>query len=151
MGRPLYETEQHLTAERRLMSLVEDRCRVTIQKLPISYRLDAALFRHGALVALAEFKCRTCTREQYDDYILSVGKMLAARQLSDMLSVPVMLIVQWTDAVGWIDIGRASSRNCTWGGRTDRRDNQDSELLIHLPIARFGLLSGERRSDDHAA
>lgn len=151
MARPLYETRQHLTAERGLVALVEQRCRVTSQKLPLSYRVDSALFRRGVLVALAEFKCRTCTREQYEDYIVSAGKVLMARQLSEMLSVPVMLIVQWTNAVGWIDIGKTSSRQCTWGGRTDRKDSQDSELLIHLPIIEFGLLSGERRSDDHAA
>ena len=57
--RVLYETVDNLRSEKNVIGYVSGRWNVASFKLPMSYKLDYAMYRNEKLVGFAEVKCRT--------------------------------------------------------------------------------------------
>jgi hypothetical protein len=138
MTRPLYETQGNLDAERAIVLDVERRWKCKAHKLPIQYKIDYALTREKKIVAAAEIKVRTTPHDKYPTYMLSLSKIQAAVDLSKTLSVPVMLIVKWSDVIGVVDLSKAG-KLFEIGGRKDRDDWQDCEPVGLIPVKDFML------------
>ena len=137
MSRPLYESASDRANEQAVADVLLERWRCSAVKLPISYELDYALTRNGTVMAWAEVKCRRVAREHYPTYMVSLRKVLAGLAMAERTNLPFLLLVQWTDALGWVT---PAARNIQLGGRHDRGDSADVEPVIHVPIAEFKLL-----------
>jgi hypothetical protein len=137
MRRPLYESQEDLANEKATIDRLAAHWRCVAVKLPIRYELDYGLCRNGDLMAWAEVKCRKVPREKYPTYMVSLGKVLAGLELAERTNLPFLLIVQWTDALGWI---QPSARAVQMGGRRDRADCADVEPVVHIPIKDFKLI-----------
>ena len=79
------------------------------------------------------------TKDQYDTYMISVGKVMSAHSLTKATSLPCLLVVRWSDAIGWIDLEMTAQKYVGWGGRVDRKDAQDMEPVLHYDIEAFKL------------
>lgn len=135
--RPLYETKEDLTRERkaaRHLGSVTDSFPV---KLPIDAHADYIMVRAGEAKAVVEIKCRNNSRLAYDTYMISQHKYEGLLSWEGYGLKP-LLLVSWTDAVGYVSLPCAHTTAI--GGRRDRGDAQDIEPVVHIEISQFKLL-----------
>ena len=135
--RPLYESSQDIVSESKVLILIEKAWRCRGVKLPLKAQLDYLLLRHDRGVAWAEIKVRTNPRGRYPTYMISLSKVMAARELAGASNLPSVLIVQWTDSLGYIRMDTLENFHIAIGGRTDRNDTQDIEPVVLIPIDDF--------------
>jgi hypothetical protein len=135
--RPMYETEADRGKEG---SFIGDLCaawQCEARKLPIHYKLDFAMMRDGIIKAFLETKVRTYERDYFDTYMISMAKVLAAREYSAFAGVPSLLAVRWSDGDGFIALNGMKDFEIGFGGRGDRGDPQDMEPIVFIPIENF--------------
>ena len=135
--RPLYETVDDRVREG---SFVDELCGVwkcEARKLPIHYKLDFALLQGGVIRAFLETKIRNYTKDHFGAYMISMAKVLAAREYSVFARVPSLLAVRWTDGSGVIALNSMKDYELGFGGRGDRGDAQDMEPVVYIPIESF--------------
>lgn len=143
--RPRYESAADRSAENRIFRILREREGVEFRKLPMQYRLDAAVFRDGNLRGFAEIKRRTHCRGTYSTYLISLSKVIAARGLSQATGLKCLLFVDWTDELGCISFD--APYELGWGGRTDRNDGQDVEPVAFYPIEAFRTVRRHNEGD----
>ena len=100
---------------------------------------DFVMLKDGEVKALVEIKCRSNKMGQYADYMIShdkVGKIQAAAQV---MGCKPLLIVQFSDYLGWVDLSKTVGR-VSFGGRKDREDSADMEPCLFIPINQFSLI-----------
>ena len=133
--RPTYENEKSLQTEVQFAKAIEAFTRSELVKLPKSYGLDYCGVRNKTVVSFIEMKCRTNTVEAFEDYMISLSKILKAKDLHELTGLPCILFVRWRDAFGWADMRETFTLSV--GGRKDRNDWQDTEPVCLIPIDRF--------------
>tara|TARA_Y100000310_G_C20172212_1_gene574200 strand:- start:140 stop:574 length:435 start_codon:yes stop_codon:yes gene_type:complete len=138
--RPLYETEADLEEERFFTDTLCSLWDCDARKLPLRYKMDYALQRGGIIRAFLEVKVRNYTKDYFETYMLSMEKVLAARQFSEFAGVPSILAVKWKDASGFIVLNTLEDFELGFGGRVDRDDSQDMEPVIFIPIKNFKVI-----------
>ena len=137
--RPTYETSEDLLNEK---DVIEKFCgnwiNLSFAKLPKQYHLDYCLMMGDSVTGFCEVKVRKNNHNRYSTYILSVAKVSAAKNLQDACGLSSVLIVKWTDKIGY------ASFKYDWpvfvGGRKDRGDWQDVEPVAHIPLSDFKYL-----------
>ena len=100
---------------------------------------DYVMMKDGEVKALVEIKCRSNKLGKYPDYMIShekVGKIQAAAQV---MGCKPLLIVQFTDHLGWVDLSKTGGK-VSFGGRKDRNDDADMEPCLFIPISQFSLI-----------
>ncbi len=135
--RPRYERPRDLVNERKVAERMAQRG-IELRKLPISYRLDFAMFRDGKLRGFAEVKTRNNRHDTYPTLMISLGKVMAARQLAEVSETRSVLLVQHLDGLYWCNF--ASPFEVAMGGRWDRGDDDDVEPVAHFPIEAFKIV-----------
>ena len=142
--RPIYENANDLRSEKNLISHVSDCWNVVSYKMPMSYKIDYAMYRIDTgtsnsssenLVGFAEVKCRTHKFGTFPTYIISLAKVMEARRLARETDTRSILIVSWTDKIGYLDF--FSHHQIRHGGRADRNDWQDQEPVCHFDLKHF--------------
>jgi len=142
--RPIYENANDLRSEKNLISHVSDCWNVVSYKMPMSYKIDYAMYRIDTgtsnsssenLVGFAEVKCRTHKFGTFPTYIISLAKVMEARRLARETDTKSLLIVSWTDKIGFLDF--FSHHQIRHGGRADRNDWQDQEPVCHFDLKHF--------------
>lgn len=111
------------------------------RKLPIRYALDYGLFQ-DKLIGFAEVKCRTVGFEaihRMGGYMLSLGKWMSARTLYEMTGAPFFLAVSTPDGTFAARFDEFPVFTVSLGGRTDRRDWQDMEPVVMIPVWHFKI------------
>ena len=139
MTRVKYETLENLTEEKNILGYISQKWDVSCSKMPISYKLDYAMYRNDELVGFAEVKSRTHAFRTFDTYIISLSKVMTARRLASVTTTKSLLIVNWNNVIGWIDF--FSDFSVRQGGRSDRNDWQDQEPMCHFDINDFKIIS----------
>lgn len=135
---PTYETQTDLDNESRVMQAIAEKYGLQLLKCPERYRMDAVFLRDGAIHCLVEFKRRRIASTDYPTFIMSLSKAMAASEIRDQTGIPVFLVVEWTDMIGRIDV-RAYTK-VTVGGRKDRNDPNDYDLVAHYYTRDFERL-----------
>ena len=138
--RLIYEKPEDIVAERTALDNACEVWKCTAEKLPIRYELDYLLLREGRGVAWLEIKSRTNPRTEYPTYMIALTKIMAARRLSEASQRPSFLLVQWTDACGYIRNDSLLDFKIAFDGRTDRGDPDDLEPVALIPIGDFARL-----------
>jgi hypothetical protein len=138
--RLIYERPEDIAAERTALDKACEVWKCTAEKLPMKYELDYLLLREGRGVAWLEIKSRTNARPAYPTYMISLSKVMAARRLSEASQLPSFLLVQWSDACGYVRLDSLLDFRTAVGGRTDRGDEQDIEPVALIPVGEFARL-----------
>ena len=133
--RTLYETVDDLRSEKNVIGYVSQCWNVVSFKLPMSYKIDYVMYRNGSPLGFAEVKVRTHTFGTFPTYIISLAKVMEARRLGRETNTTPILIVSWTDKVGYLDF--FSHHQIKQGGRSDRNDWQDQEPMCHFDLKHF--------------
>ena len=136
MARKQYETEEDLEIERAILQEVCNQWKCEGQKLPISYHLDYALLRDDKIVALIEIKNRNIPSDQYETAIIPVTKRVSGNKLGNELGVPAMLVLRYQDDIKFVGFSEEPDYSAI-GGREDRGDWQDKEIVCHYARERF--------------
>lgn len=140
--RPIYESAND---RRRQDDAIRALASATASQAVATPRLagwDYEMHRNGKCIALVEVKCRTCRSDTYPTYMLALHKAHGLRQASSDRKVRGVLLVAWTDRIGWLRIDGMDVRSwiVTIGGRTDRSDPADVEMVVEFPIHQFSTL-----------
>lgn len=133
--RPMYENDLNLISEKQVINHVSKSWNVVSYKLPISYKLDYAMYREEELLGFAEVKCRTHKFGTFPTYMISLAKVLKSRDLWLCTRRPTILIVSWIGKVAYLDF--SSPHKIKQGGRSDRNDWQDQEPMCHYDLKEF--------------
>lgn len=134
--RPYYENQRDLSNEHLVATILKEKG-IDLVKMPISYRLDFAMLRKGKVRGFAEVKTRNNRHDKYPTLMISLGKVMAARQLSEATGTRSILLVKFLDGLYWCDF--ASPFNLEIGGRKDRQDAADIEPVAHFPTEAFQM------------
>lgn len=134
--RPMYESKADLEREEAVVQELSQHWMCDYHKLPISYQLDYALLRDGKICAICEIKVRNVVLNHYDTLIISAAKRLAGLQYSKMMGIPALLVVKYEDGIRFINFSEEPD-SIGVGGRTDRGDMQDTEIVLHYATSRL--------------
>ncbi len=138
MNRPIYETEDDRAAQRRVVEVLQICWRCRVEETPPLYCVDYRAKR-GEGTALIEIKVRDNEMRRYATYMISLRKIETAIDLATELRHTFLLVVKWTDAIGWV-IPRRGEFEIDVGGRRDRGDALDIERVALIPIDYFKVL-----------
>lgn len=137
--RQLYETDKNRESEKQIVDLICELWDITVVKLPISYGLDYAMLdnrKNSKVRGFLEVKKRSPTKSHFSLYMISLGKVMKARELTQVSGLPSLLVVQWEDASGWINFADPLE-GVGFGGRNDRSDWQDQEPVAFMKTHNF--------------
>jgi len=140
--RTRYETQDDLDRERLVMTAVGKAWGVEFTKLPDRYRMDYVLTVGNIGVGFAEIKCRTHTSTSYDTWFISSEKLLTA-QSWEALGLPCTAIVQFADGIFTVPL--KDPDYYAPGGRSDRADGDDQEVMAHFKSARLTRFRGDSK------
>tara|TARA_R100000654_G_scaffold64088_1_gene91552 strand:- start:4072 stop:4527 length:456 start_codon:yes stop_codon:yes gene_type:complete len=143
--RPKYETKKDLEYEGSAINHVSKIWNVNFSKLPLSYKLDYAMYRNNNLMGFCEVKRRKYRRADFETYIISLDKVIQANNLAKITNTKSILLVSWLDGLGWINLKESFS--CKRGGRNDRNDWQDIEPVCHFRISKFKTVNMSDKYD----
>jgi len=141
--RSKFETSKDRWLEEIVALALSDAWTVEMKKLPMHQRMDFAMVRpDNSIGALCEIKVRNFTWGDYPDVMLSASKVKYAKEMMAAFSLKTIFVVM--DKTG--DIRYLPMDNMeyplAYGGRTATpRDDQDSELVLHVPNDDFVQLT----------
>ncbi len=150
--RPLYETkddrEKQKAAIDELVSfLKKDGGDIRANEAPRLYPYDYEILKDGKPLALVEVKCRNARMDAYVNYMVSASKIRTLREQAHIREVSPWLLVDWSDCIGYADADKAASRGITaYGGRYDRDDPMDREVMTHIPFSVFTIFKKKATS-----
>jgi len=134
---PTYETDTDRVNEQAVRSLLEKKHGLLLHKIKPIYGLDFAGFKDGKLTHFIEVKCRTFEKEKYETTVINAHKVLAAGRLIRTFERKAILVVRWTDFTGWCPFEEVGLWDMGMGGRNDRNDPNDRDLMVYIPNVRF--------------
>lgn len=138
MSRPRYETQADLDNEQMVVEAMDLRG-YKLEKLPLQYRMDFAIFKQGKCLGFAEVKTRRVNVNAYPSVMISLSKVLAAQWITNVTGLPSYLIIQYQDAITRLDLG--GEFEIRMGGRADRGDPQDRDICAFFPTESLMLIS----------
>tara|TARA_R100000742_G_C4278876_1_gene102336 strand:- start:1936 stop:2361 length:426 start_codon:yes stop_codon:yes gene_type:complete len=138
MARKLYETEEHLKAEKYVAEYISRKWSVEMVKLPISQKIDYAMMRRDKVTALLEIKCRKFVWGEWPDIMLSLSKIKYAQEIYNLFEIKTFFAVcDVRKTIKYTPLYDLKY-NVGFGGRkSDPRDNQDSELIMDISVYDF--------------
>lgn len=134
--RPTYERQKDRDNEAALFLRLGKAWNCLVQKREMFSRLDCWAYRNGELKAAIEIKCRTNRMHQYPTYMISKAKYDYAVEEGARIRIPVLLVVQWSDALGYVDLTKVEVVESV-GGRVDRGDSKDVESVVLIDTKLF--------------
>ena len=136
--RPKYETQKDLDNEQRVVEMLALHG-YRVEKLPMQYRLDFAIFKGDECVAFGEMKRRYVESWKYPTVMISLSKVLAGRWLTQVTNKPSYLILLYNDKLMRLDL--SCDFDLRMGGRSDRGDAQDRDICAYFPVESLSEIS----------
>tara|TARA_R100000664_G_C2687470_1_gene92945 strand:- start:82 stop:483 length:402 start_codon:yes stop_codon:yes gene_type:complete len=121
--------------EERVVAVLSPVWNLSFFKTHNKATFDYAMMRDDEIYGLAEIKCRTTPSNAYPTYMISTRKLHDCTMLANFISVPFILIVSFSDQIMYWDGSGYITHGI--GGRRDRNDNRDMEIVTHIPIENF--------------
>lgn len=143
---PIYETDEDVARQERMIKSFCKHYSYEYAPFPPKHKVDYGILKpqrvnghwYKVLVGMVEVKTRSFSYKKYPTLMVNVGKVLYARQWVDN-GIKVVLLVGWTDAVGHISL--TSDSFAALGGRKDRGDPNDEDVMMHFPIEDFTMIA----------
>ena len=150
--RPIYESDEDLSEEKKIVTDVCTAWGCEAHKLPISYHLDFLLqTEKGTPLIFLEIKRRNFFWNQYPDVIISLSKLITATNVKASTGLLTNFVVKSDDALMWFRLNEAQGRD-DWirvGGRTlNTRDSADIEPVVHIPVSQFKQVKWENEIEN---
>jgi len=145
MSRQMYENEATKARERSLAEIVESKWNCELNKVSIKYRVDCLAMRDNTPVSWIELRCRENTKDQYPTLMISLAKVQGAKSLAQDTGLPVLLVVEWTDCVAFVDLANVGF-TLGFGGRNQMRDWQDREPVCYIDTKEFTSLTTKEKA-----
>lgn len=142
MIRPMYENNATLEAERKAIMRYAKAWNYDVRKLPIRYNVDYAMLNQSSITAWAEIKCRNVDVNQYPTLMISAEKIWSGLRMSAISNIPFILIIEWLDVLGALEVKKEHTLDVRIAGRKDRDDWQDMEPMIFFPTNIFDFSKG---------
>ena len=134
--RPIYEKDIDRQHQRLVIKKVCDDYGYTCYETKELCTVDYILYKDGVPKALAEIKWRNNTSYKYPTFYISKAKRDEALAKAEEQKLHLWCFVHFTDGIFWFDFGKEPDFY-QYGGRTDRSDIKDMEILCHYKIARL--------------
>jgi hypothetical protein len=135
--RPIYEKDQDRTNELAVAQLYATNGVVAVQTKKLA-DFDVAFLRDDRVVCVAEIKCRNNPMSAYSTYLISADKIGRLNAFARNHKVVALVIVSWScGAVGHVTM--PTQYHLAVGGRIDRNDPMDVEIVAHIPISSFTI------------
>ena len=136
MTRPRYESEKDRETEREVANYLLKYHDLRCHKLPVSYRVDWAVFNKSGLFGFIELKSRSFEKNRFSTLIISLGKYATGANLARLTGCAFWVAAKWTDALGFYRVDDVVA-HVEMGGRKDRGDSDDIEPVVHFPVDEF--------------
>lgn len=135
--RPVYESSADIENEKACAEYIQKRnSDCVLYKLPKLSCFDYVVCSNDALTCFIEIKCRNNPKQKYKTYMISKRKVDLAICLYQLVKIPTVLFVRWSDTCGMLNISTAKGIIST-GGRKDRGDPKDIEKVVHFNVGLF--------------
>ena len=140
--RPTYETNYNRSKEDEVSDRLRRLWEMEIEKLKPYFPADVAVISNDStVVAFCEIKCRTNDMTAYPTYMVSVHKLYELASLASFTEIPSLLVVEWSDCLGYWKVPETLKGIETGiGGTKKRGDPQDIEPVAYIPIGDFKVL-----------
>lgn len=135
--RPTYERQHDLDNEAKVVARIEEWAACKLVKTGKFAHWDFDAYRGIVHVAMIEFKCRTNPRLKYPTYMISARKWEHLQESSRRTMKPALLVVRWTDYLGYVVVSDDTPVQISTGGRVDRGDAQDIESVVLIDTQHF--------------
>lgn len=137
-----YETLKDLANQQKVMEIFTKTYGYEYVDLPQFSEMDYGIqksfrykgFKYSRIEGLVEVKCRSISFNRYPTFMLHLNKV----QYALNCGVPTILLVSWIDAIGFIKF--KEKHFVTMGGRRDRNNQYDYDLMAHYPTEKFDLI-----------
>jgi len=140
MSRPKYETAADLDNEQRVANLLSG-SGYDMYKLPMRYELDFAIHDRkdgNSICGFAEVKARKVMHDAYPTVMISLSKVLKAKQLTDSTGLKCYLLLLYLDCLAKLDF--AAEFTVAKGGRADRGDPQDADVCAYYKVSDLQII-----------
>ncbi len=153
--RPTYETNEDLDRERVVASYLERSWRCNLRKLNKFGAFDFAFEKaneEGILIVrgFVEVKRRNCNHDKYETILVSASKRQQALSLLDATGCSSAFVIVYDDRVRYISLIEPPCYS-TVGGRFDRGDKADEEVVLHYHTNRLSDLGPSPFTNSEAA
>jgi len=138
--RKIYETQYDLDNEKSISEVIQSVCNLSLRKLSMKYFIDFIAFRNKKAVAVVEVKKRNNNHDTYPTLILSLAKYNRGVEFFKVNGLKFIFAVQFNDGCFFYKYKDGDRFAIELGGRTDRKDAEDIEPVIHIPINRMKKL-----------
>ena len=146
---PLYETVEDRIQEDNVSDQLKATWGLDVWSFPpYATTGDLLLGKDGMLRAICEVKRRYNPINKYETYIVSRSKLERISAMAAALNTVGLLVVQFDDVLVWHGATGALTYNTIWGGRYDREDPNDLELMVHIPIDKLKFVEPSDTSTD---
>ena len=135
--RMAYETQADTDRENAIAERFASAWGCKFVSMPRFYPVDKLILKDKPR-AWAEIKRRYRSLRQYPDVWLSLHKTIYGQQMSQVTGLPFFFLVQFDDCHAYTEI--AGKYPVGYGGRKDRRDWQDMEACIEIPVDKWKVL-----------
>jgi hypothetical protein len=135
-GSPTFSSMADATNEDRARHQLEIAWKCDLKRFGKLAPIDWFAGRHGRMVGLVELKTRDHAVGSYPTVFLNVRKWLALLLGHIGTGVPALYVVQWTDALRWINVMDIDARKIMIGGTMQIvKATSDIEPVILVPVA----------------
>ncbi len=146
---PLYEDEASLSVERRIADRAAALDGCLFEKFPLwrhsrQTQIEGQFRKEwsGRLVKLVEVKDRKHRIGEYETLIIDEEKLKTGLVWASLCREPFHVIIQWENCCGSVEVTKERFRE--WrsakGGREDRGDAHDIDVVKHIPCRLFRIL-----------
>ena len=135
---PTYQTDRDAVSEEDTIAFLRSKWNFRIERMPDFHEFDYAVINNaGCVKGLVEIKNRKANAEKYPTIMLSMSKVLAAKQWADQGLRCFLVIRIGEDKPRILDINKTKPASIKFGGR-DGRNHQ--EPLAHFDKNDFTIL-----------
>lgn len=133
---PLYETDEDRARQRALAQRLSSLWSCDFILTPRKYPVDC-VFTTDDHAWWVELKHRNNSSTKYSTLIIDKKKLVAGIEHSKLTGWPFFVVVHWSDGVFMAQVTETTRYFVDCGGRTDRRDPNDIDVVAYLPVREF--------------
>ena len=138
MTRPIYETPDDTANEKAVADTVARVWGGVAVSNGQKHSVDFLFNAFNGTRAWLEVKCRNNEYGKYPTLAISLHKMMMGTFYAMQTGLPFYLIVRYTDGIWGCLVSNLSQYFIEiGGGRKDRGDRQDTELMLHISTKDF--------------
>lgn len=138
----MFVSDEDENNEREVAAILERRWRCKLRKFGKLDPIDWWAERDGKVVAFVELKCRNIPSTKYATVFVTLRKWLDLLRAHEWTidGVPALIVVRWTDRIGYYEITDLPPGRLSVLRRREQRVEQDTEPAWELPISAFTWL-----------